>query len=301
MKKIIVIAVIAVLTAISFALSAVAYAGVAAWNNTVTKPALYENVNETEMPTETLIHGGYTAEISYNNLLLKDGGILRNLQFYIDSGKLTEGATLAVKTQRLQSAAKKLSDIKDLYESAGFTVNTSENYVEVSVEYYESYTDMYLAYGINGYESNADETEAETGWFFNKYHRTDTTVFSALASANSGSLASYIVESADILKTVEGMTDNDIAYIYNYGTKYSKFTINSDADNIYKSSELGITIHKFVMDKDHLNRQITFSQTSPNTITWYAITIMLTAVLAGIFIAIAIIDTKKKKRFTEEK
>lgn len=286
MKKIALI-ILAAAIAVSFGFSAAAFAAFTAFNSA---DAPYGPVSADALAAQAAIESrNYTAEICHNDLLLAGGDTLRNITFWVDANKLTSGLTAAEKTARENLIKEKLDAVNDLFKD-NYEVDYDNNFIEVTLEYYESYTDMYIAYGYDGYDTGDGKNDTDTGFFFNTYTSKRDTVFARL---NPDSL---LTEAIELMEAIEGVGEDGITYIYNYGTKYGKGLINSDADNIYLNRQLKIYIHSYVMNKDNLGRTVTLTQTAPNAVTWYSLTIGLTAIFAGVFIAIAVIDNKKKKK-----
>lgn len=229
--------------------------------------------------------GGYIAEITFNNLNLPNNNIVRALQVYVDKQKLTAGANEMQKELRLASAQIVLNSIFIEYEAKGYNITFDDEIIEITLERYDSITDYYLAKDYNGYKKPEKDNQLKWGLLYNTYSYTDKTVFSNIDGT-------IIQELAQSLQYIEGISSSDIAYIYNYGTTYSRKTIASDADNIYYYSKLGINIHKFVMSDATLNREYTIQQSVPNALSWYSGAIILVAIPA---VALIIYAYKKKK------
>lgn len=227
----------------------------------------------------------YIAEITFNNLNLPNGSIVRALQVFVDKQKLTAGASELQKELRLASAQVVLSSIYSEYTAKGYNITFDEEVIEITLEKYDSITDYYLAKDYNGYKKPQKDNQLKWGLLYNTYSHTDKTVFSNI----DGTIIQAIAQD---IGRIEGIHSGDIAYIYNYGTTYSRRTITSDADNIYYYSKLGINIHKFVMTDATLNREYTMQQSVPNVLAWYGGAILLVAIPA---VALIIYAYKKKR------
>lgn len=286
-KKLIILIVSVMLCVVTFAfgLSSAAYS--VSWKetlNSVTEPTASGDCNINLAATEQ----AFLAEISYNNLLLRNGSIVRKLQVWVNESELFEGAegtNYEMKKATLEFAKEALINT---LKQGGYEVVEGDGYLEVPLESYDSYTDMYIAYGHDGYEVDEGADIPEKGVFFNKYTSTMATPFASIEGTIIEDIAGY-------LTLINGIDAIDVAYVYNYGTKYSPQLISSDADSIYLYRAENIYIHKFLMNKYTLDRQITLTQTSPNTLVWYGLALGVAACLTAIAITVAILCGKKQK------
>lgn len=232
------------------------------------------------------------AEVIYNDLILKSGAIMRSLMFSVNSEVLTAGMgeSEALKTE--ESAKANIAYLKQLFTEKNFTVDGDDYFLEVGLEYYDSYTDLYIAYDMDGYMTSEPSKADSKGAFFNLYQSTRYTVFNNIENT-------YIQLGMNTLRNIENITDDEIRCVYNYGTKYSTGCINSNADKIYKDSSLKINIHRFELSLDNLNRTYTLYQTTPNTTVWYLTAILISLIPAAAFMALAM-KQKTKRSDTNE-
>ncbi|MFA5450261.1 MAG: hypothetical protein WC292_07495 [Clostridia bacterium] len=241
----------------------------------------------------------YKIEVTYNDFLLSGGDILRNFTFWVDQERVNSGLSVAMQAIVNSQILEAFSNIEDDFEDAGYLVSYTENsgFLEVSLEYYESYTEQYAALGIDGYEKPSSSAQTEKGFFFNTSQINRDTIYKNLKEGaySEGSPLGLLDAATQKLFSIHNIEESDILYIYNYGTKYSTRLINSDADSIYTHEKLGITIHKFAMDNSEMLREITLTQTSPNAPVWYALVFGATAVVAAVIVGVAVYRVKKKK------
>lgn len=232
----------------------------------------------------------YLAEITFNNLNLTDGSVIRALQVYIDTAALTKDVSSTEKELRLWDVESSLSFLAEQYKERGFTAKYEDGFLDITLEKFDSFTDLYIASGRDGYEESDGIRGLEWGFWYNKYTFSDKTIFSQMENTIIQQITNQVAD-------IRGIDEEDIAYIFNYGTLYSKRTLDSDADNIYYYSKYAINIHKFVMDKDSLDREFTIYQYSPNVITWYCLAIIITAIPAAAYIVYAY---KKKNQTVKD-
>lgn len=227
----------------------------------------------------------YLAEITFNNLNLPDGSVVRALQVYVDKEKLIQGLTGFERDIRTISVDAVLGALQTEFSEKGYQATYEDGFLEITLQKYDSLTDLYLSDGRTGYENGGREVALDWGFWYNTYSYSDLTVFSDIKDT--------IIESIALeVENIEGINPEDIAFIYNYGTHYSKRTIDSDADKIYYFNKLGIQVHKFVMDETTLNREYTIYQHAPNVVTWYLLAMLIVAIPAAAFTLYAY---KKKK------
>lgn len=231
----------------------------------------------------------YTAEITFNNLYLPDGSIVRKLQIYVNKDALLGDLTGLPREGRAASITAVLSALnaglqEDNYRSS---FNRTENLIDIPLQEFESVTDMYIALGYTGYDGRGSSSDLVWGAWANTYVSSQQTVYKNIAGT--------VIETiAYELTNIEGLRAEDIAYIYNLGVDSDESLLWSDAEKIYYYKDLGVYIHKFVMSMDTLDRSITLYQKSPNYVTYYLIIIAVVAVPAGAFTACALLSKKHK-------
>lgn len=240
---------------------------------------------EAEGGAEDGLERVFLSEITFNNLNLPDGSVIRALQVYVDIPKLCEGLEGIQYEARKLDVDAKLDSLKTALQAKNYTVGYEAGFLDITLEDFDSITDLYIANGKNGYENEQDETPVDWGVWYNTYTYRDTTIFSTA----QGTL---IEEIALVVDSIAGIAPSDIAFIYNYGTPYAERTIESDADKVYRYTKLDINIHKFVMDETTLDREYTIYQHAPNVVSWYLLAIVAVAIPAAAFTVYAY---KKKK------
>ncbi|MFI3228695.1 MAG: hypothetical protein R3Y23_00835 [Bacillota bacterium] len=232
-----------------------------------------ENV-ESELITDST--GSYQAEIAYNNILTGGGYMIRSLQFYVDSAALAAETGKSVSSTETEINAM-LSSLAGTYSFLGYGVNLTNCFLDITVEIYSSYTDYYIAYGIDGYYNSESSYESKNYGFFVDTYVVGETIFANMY--NNGLYDALLTMTA-----VTGLEETDVALIYNYGTKYSTNLITSDATNTYYYENYGCYIHKYVMDINSTDLQYTLIQHTPNTTLWYLVILLGgTALALGLF------------------
>ncbi len=215
----------------------------------------------------------YFAEMTYNNILTGSGSLIRSLQFYVDVNALANktGKTVAITTAESNVV---LQSIQASYEVRGYSTELKDSFLDITLEKYDSYTDYYIAYDIDGYEKNTSDNKSENNGLFIDTYIVGQTVFADMSS--NGLQTQYTK-----LLLIDGISANDVQFIYNYGTKYSTDLIKSNASKIYYFENHDAYIHKFTMDINNLDMEYTLIQHSANTVLWYVIILAIGLVLAG--------------------
>jgi hypothetical protein len=230
----------------------------------------------------------FSAEITFNNLYLPDGSILRKIQVYVNKSALLSGLTGLAREGRAASVDAVLAAINGELQEKNYlsSYNREENLIDVPLQEYESITDMYIALGYTGYETQS-KSKLIWGLWTNTYVSSQKTVFQDISDTVIEIIATELVH-------IEGLNAKDIAYIYNLGVDSGENLICSDADSIYYYKDMDVYIHKFIMSEDTLDRTITLYQKSPNYVTYYLMIIAIVALPAGVFIAYA---ASRKNRY----
>lgn len=232
-------------------------------------------------------YNNFPVEIAYENYSLQSGSILRTISITMDMSDDVIGML-----SKMAALLGVYSDIEPMLTAVGYKVEIDTNGKIVAYNVYDSVTDLYIAYGIDGYYIDESEPNpkdyTKKSFFFVDSYSYSTTVFDDVLT-NEDSLFNYI------LKSVEGygFTESDILFTYRYGTPYK--IINSDADTVKKDADYDVYVHTFYMTADTCGREICLSQHSPNQLGWYLVALGVALVIALSFVVIAV-AVKRKRR-----
>lgn len=223
----------------------------------------------------------YKAYFSYNNIMQSGSGVFRSFELSIDKDYFT---SLKVADVDLFYAT-----LKNMYSSSGYNISISE-----SGEYFAAYinfdslTDMYIAYGIDGYEKNDNSgVSTDKSFFYVDTTVKQQTVF-GLIDEGSNLLSATVLW----LNTL-GVSNDEMLFQYLYATPYK--IINSDADVIQYDDSTRLYYHTFDMEYAERNKEITMYQHSPNSAGWYTIAIAIGLVVLIVPLTLCIIHRKKAK------
>lgn len=263
-------------------------------------PAHAESLSGSE---ETPAYGysldGYLAEIGYASYSLSGGGVRRcvivtfDRSFYFDGEDLTGFAELPSFADDLLNYGKPLliQSLKAYLEQIGYTVEHDAHGRVIGSMDYDSVTDLYIAYGIDGYEnesSSSSEYDEKKSFFFVDSTSTQTSMFSDIETNEN----SIFYQLLSFLYT-QGITRNEVSLIYQYGTPYK--IVKSNADESFYDAASGIYIHNFYMNLDSAGSKIVLSQHSPNALGWYILAVGIAFLVAFVFVIKAIMSGKKQK------
>lgn len=196
------------------------------------------------------------------------------------------GSTADVDSRLSTFYESMLTSLKAKYGSyVGGSLSTDRVTVYI---YFESYTEYYMAHGIDGftYEEDDDSTIKETGFFYDTYVTVTKTMFSEEYHQ------SYLY--TDFLQPMSEFAESfgkSVGKVYVYGTKYTR-AITSDAD--YTELDDGIRYHYYYIDDPE--REITLKQSSPNTGVTYGLIIGIGVLVAAATATVVIVMRKKEKK-----
>lgn len=238
---------------------------------------------ETTTPTVSKTEGR-VAEVIYNSFMYTDGSYEYDVQVYVSSSLVTEGLTAEQAQAKKQAVTEAFDTIKRAFKNGGIAVKdlNGEFCISAVLATYDSATDRALASGETGYDVYASTADVYNGFWYSWYVNETETVF---ADRDADNWLNFV---ADTLKTVGGISADDIDYVFNYGTKYSVNTIASDADSIYyytnETDGVSAYVHEFRMTEETRTREITLVQHTPNVWSWYLMAIVVVLIMSGIAI-----------------
>lgn len=227
----------------------------------------------------------YVIEISYLNYTLYSSGVYRAfiITFDRDYCNLHER-----EDDEIFDSNALLSVFELLFSSRGYTLEKDlENARFTASIKYDSFTDLYIGNGIDGYENDPSSGGEKKGFLYNEYTNTQKTEFSYIETPDNlfnGML--QLCYQLDISK-------ENILLNYTYGTPYK--IIKTDADETKYLSGQKIYTHSYDMTMDNYDREITLTQVTPNTSGWYTLAIGIALIVLILPLTFVIIRKKDGK------
>ncbi|MDR3186170.1 MAG: hypothetical protein LBU04_05120 [Christensenellaceae bacterium] len=237
--------------------------------------------------------------VEYSRLLLQDNSLRFSIRYTINSDAVCASIEDENKQEALDVIESQIKNVGSLYSNVGLDPKISGLSIDVFLQQFSNYTDYYIASGIDGYETSTDTRKKETGFFYNRYTEKVETVFALTLAPelSSDSLPYLIKTSLESLSEIPNVNiESEVLYVYLYGTKYSKFTVDSTAQKIYYDENSGINMHQFEFTPSQLkDASLTFMTRSPNYFGWYG-SLLAIALIVSIVIIIKVRKTKLKNR-----
>jgi len=202
---------------------------------------------------------------------------LNNLQMLIVNESLTPTQVSEI-MEAVRVTKKWVDDTTFMYEITFIGVNASDLQL--------SYTEVFYLYNYGSTIPPEDDDENPNILTFNflttKVQSTQTTAF-----ANNNTILEYFTNKFGEY----GFTENDVKYVYSYGTNYRR--LHSDADEIKYVN--GIYMHAWELaDK---NEEITLYRLIANPTNWYIIALCIGV---GTVLTLAIVCLIKRRKTTPQ-
>ncbi len=228
---------------------------------------------------------GYDAEIGYYSQTLSNSGIYIAFEVTLDKDFLARAGAVEDCVYRYPQM---FGELEKAFTAMGYTIDCDKNNGQLLASMtFESTTDYYIATGRNGYESNESSANVKKGFFYNDYYSSTVTAFSSVE--NEGNLLNLIYEKCLAL----GAEKEKIKLSYFYGTPYK--IISTDADQVTYNRNKKLYVHRFDMTPSTKDREIHFTQHSPNSWAFYLIAVIVAVPVIAAPLAIAITKRKKKE------
>lgn len=231
--------------------------------------------------------GDFDVELGYKNYTLNTSGAFRAVEITFDKAFIDNNYP--------EVATDENSDILTRFapfiQAMGYnvTIDTPNNKI-IGERKFETLTELIIAMGGDGYDSNKTNDITQKGFFFNDTFSKQNSPFTGIEESE-GELKQILDEFYSL-----GIEREAIILNYTYGTPYK--IIKSDADHIVYSASESIYLHSFDMNMDMSGRKINFVRHAPNSAGWYSLAIMIALVVISIPMTILIIRHKKKKKET---
>lgn len=247
--------------------------------------AAEENLDEMPLGEDL---GDFDVKIGYKNYTLYSSGAYRAIEITFDKSFIEEKYPKIGESERDYSFLDSFS--ADL-TSLGYEIRLDqENNKIIGERTFESLTDLYIAMGIDGYETDNTKYETQKSFLYVDTFIKQNSPFVGIEEAESG--FKNILEAIYKLDIKRGA----VLLNYTYGTPYK--IIKSDADNQFYLSAENIYLHSYDMNLDMTGRKINLVQHSPNAIGWYSIAIIIALVVISVPLSVLIIKHKKKNKET---
>ncbi len=228
---------------------------------------------------------GYDAEIGYYSYTLSNSGVYIAFEVTLDKDFL---ARAGVVEDCVYHYPEMFGELETAFTTMGYTVDCDEyNGQLLASVTFDSTTDYYIATGRDGYESNESSATVKKGFLYNDYYSSTVTVFSSVE--DEGNLLNLIYGKCLAL----GAEKEKIKLSYFYGTPYK--IISTDADQVGYNYNKKLYVHRFDMTPETKDREIHFTQHSPNPWAFYLIAVIVAIPVIAVPLAIAITKRKKKE------
>lgn len=229
------------------------------------------------------VRSDYLAEITYTNFNMANGSIIRTFALTFDKdyfNSFEEGA--------LVGGEQLLNYVSGYILAIGFKPEKDEKGRVIGSKIYDSATDLYLEYGINGYEPDDSDYDRRDGFLYSDITSVQKTIFDGIdGSENSFGMLLGILYMFNLER-------QDIALSYHYGSPYK--IITTDAERSYFDTNSEIFIHEFYMDLDSAGREIKISQRIPNATNWYLLAVAIALPIALLTLMGMAVSVYKKRR-----
>lgn len=228
---------------------------------------------------------GYDAEIGYYSYTLSNSGVYFAFEVTLDKDFLKRVGEVEDCVYRYPEM---FGELETMFTAMGYTVDCDKHNGQLLASItFDSTTDYYIATGRNGYESNESSATVKKGFLYNDYYSSTVTVFSSVE--DEGNLLNTIYQKCIDL----GAEKEKIKLSYFYGTPYK--IISTDADQVEYNYNKKLYVHRFDMTIETKDREIHFTQHSPNSWAFYLIAVIVAIPVIAVPLAIAIAKRKKKE------
>ncbi len=233
------------------------------------------------------VRSDYFAEITYANFNMAGGSIVRTFSITFDKEFFD-----SFEEDSPMGREQLLNYVSGYIFAMGFKAEKDDTGRVIGSKVYDSATDLYLEYGINGYEPDDSDYDRQDGFLYSDIISTQKTIFDGIEEDTSFGLLLGILYMFNLER-------QDIALSYHYGSPYK--IITTDAERSYFDTNSDIYIHEFYMDLNSAGREIKIFQRVPNATNWYllALAISLPIVLATLLGLIVSVYKKKRRGYAD--
>lgn len=246
------------------------------------------SINLLDMQPSGVDLGAYDVKLSYKNYTLYSSGAYRAIEIVFDNNFVSENYPIA---EGAEEAPDILSEFAPLIKSLGYIVTIDkENNTIIGERSFDDLTELYIAMGMDGYDSNSNNYITQKSFFFTDTFIKQPSPFTDIETTEGA--FKNILNAFYAL----GVKREAVLLNYTYGTPYT--IIKSDADQITYSAAKNIYLHSYDMNLDMSAKKINLVQHSPNSVGWYTLAIMISLVVISVPVSIFIIKHKKKNKET---
>lgn len=252
--------------------------------------AYADNVNDAKLWIEVpkgADLGDFDVKLSYKNYTLYSSGAYRAFEISFDRYFVADNLTVVDDGETVDGYF--LTPLAELIADMGYAVTVDRtNYNIIGEASFDTLTDLYIALGADGYDSNKTNNVTQSSFFYKDTFIKQPSPFTGIEESDE-----KIKDIIDGFYAL-GIKREGILLNYTYGTPYT--IISSDADTTTYSPSENIYLHSFDMTMDMSDKKFTIKQHSPNPIGWYSMAVGIAIVVISVPFTIAIIKCKKKKR-----
>jgi hypothetical protein len=228
------------------------------------------------------------ATVRIEDYLYSNGSIAYFLYFELNLEELILGLDEDKQIEVAKNAKSTIAAIDSLYSEQGYSTHATTNTITITLMSYDSYTDYYIANGIDGYDDSGSSATVKSEFFYKTYYSIIKNPFSA------SNRWWHLTKSLEYIASLNSINEDEIIYYYVYGTKYSLFHISLQS-NAEPHVEFDVTndiyIHTLKFAQGQYDDIIVVNKV-PNSVGWYIIVLIVAAIL----IAIMVIIIKRKKK-----
>lgn len=231
-------------------------------------------------------------EFCYSSYSLGNGSVYRGITVTFDIRFINDINEAHSNSNSNISVKELLEYIKVELDSIGYVSSIDMSGKVSSSVKFDSVTDLYIAYGITGYENDSgSDYETKKGFFFNDITVTQDSVFSDIET-NESSIFNVLYS----LVLDCGVSRDEVSLVYQYGTPYQ--IVKTNAGKTFYDSESRTYFHEFRMNVDTATEKIVLTQHSPNSLGWYLVAIAVAAFIAAIAIFRAYARSKRMNKLS---
>lgn len=224
----------------------------------------------------------YLAVFSYSTINTPFNSLIYEYKVSIDKDTLDA-----------EDSMELLGSIAELFALYGFEVSKGETEV-IAIKEFDSYTDLYIFQGIDGYSLDAGGREltlSKRTLLYNYVSYDSPNVFNNIDET-------ILTTGDELIKTPLNLLDDygigidKVRFEYTLGTPYSYKILDTNATIKYFNDAEGIYCHTLTMDIDNNSTLLTVTRRTPNTAVWYGIAALAGFAIAFIPLMIALVKRK---------
>jgi len=237
--------------------------------------------------------GDYLAKFSYSSITNLRNELLFEFRLTIDADYLESPDYQNLLQGTSDDWTEPLDRVAQIFASKGYSISGEEGELVAQIGF-ETYTDYYIAMGLDGYTLDTDDREMTTtkNTLLYKWISYDSTSFFNDITAEKLNAQDLIGVTLSLFNDY-GIGIDKVLFEYNYGTPYSYQILDTNAKVKRYDKESKIYYHTLLMDIDNNSTPLTITRRTPNTAVWYGGAAAAGLAVALIPLMIALIKRKK--------